>query len=152
MQKSYSNYLKVSESQQILLTELSLSIKNKPEMFLQMCCFHQDFSFAVIAFFTGQKLCRQPHLCTSPSLVPFFPTTRFLISPVFLHHHLLTHHDPAADGAKGSGFASKAEAGGEKGKKEFKEGFGSVKHEAGKTGSMKRAKYWRSKNKMSQDD
>lgn len=94
MQKSYSNYLKVSEPQQIVLTELLLSIKNRPEMLLQMCCFHQNFYFTVIDFYIGQKLCRQPHLCTSPSLVPFLPTTRLPISPIYLHPQLLTKGDP----------------------------------------------------------
>lgn len=116
--------------------------------------FSSRFSVAVIAVFTGQKLHRQPHLCTSPSPVPSFPTTKFLVSLLFLHLHLPTHHEPTAHGARGSGFASKERQRQEerRGKRNLRRGFGSAKHEAGRRGSMKRAEYWRSKSEMSQDD
>ena len=58
-----------------------------------MCCFHQDFFLAVIALFTVQKLYRQPHLCTSPSLAPFFQS--FYI-PISWHTTTQRHMEPKA--------------------------------------------------------
>lgn len=114
-------------------------------LFSSQFFFHCYCPFYWVKIIQAATLMHTPHPLSPHHKVPWFLQSFYI--PIPWHTMSQLHWEPRAVGlllSKGRGRR--------KWKRNLRREFGSVKHGAGRTDSVKRAEYWWSKDKKSQDD